>query len=109
MSVTWDGRDTKQRWRRGAEVRLNTDGSIDEICVPRCAVHLEQMSDGFWWMGLTIPGADQDTLGVQFSVGRSGKHKARRIIVTAEDQNGGLCEGFRRTLRPKRKGKRGST
>jgi hypothetical protein len=36
----------------GVEVRLNDDGTIDEIIVPSCSVHVEQMDDGQYWMGL---------------------------------------------------------
>ena len=38
----------------GVEVRLNDDGTIDEIVTSRpCTFHLEQMDDGQYWIGLT--------------------------------------------------------
>jgi len=38
----------------GVEVRLNDDGSIDEIVTRRPSTfHLEQMDDGRYWIGLT--------------------------------------------------------
>lgn len=37
------------------EVRLNTDGSLDEV-VGTGAFHLEQMGDNLWWMRLDAPG-----------------------------------------------------
>lgn len=36
-----------------SEVRRLPDGSIDEILAINVNVHLEQMDDGFWWMGIT--------------------------------------------------------
>lgn len=36
----------------GVEVRLNSDGTIDEICVPAVGFHLEQMDDGQYYIGL---------------------------------------------------------
>lgn len=32
------------------EIRLNTDGSLDEVVSSNCHFHLEQMSDSHWWM-----------------------------------------------------------
>lgn len=38
----------------GVEVRLNADGTIDEIVTDRpMRFHLEQMDDGQYWIGLT--------------------------------------------------------
>jgi hypothetical protein len=34
------------------EVRRNPDGSLDEIVANDCMVHLEQMDEGHWWMGI---------------------------------------------------------
>lgn len=36
-------------------VRLNGDGSLDEICARGCNFHLEQMDTGYWWMGIEDP------------------------------------------------------
>lgn len=35
------------------EIRRNADGSLDEIVIQQCTVHLEQMDDNAWWLGLT--------------------------------------------------------
>lgn len=40
------------------EVRLNDDGSLDEL-VGSGAFHLEQMGDNHWWMSLTGPGGEE--------------------------------------------------
>lgn len=34
------------------EIRNNDDGSLDEIVAHACDLHLEQMADGHWWMGI---------------------------------------------------------
>ena len=34
------------------EIRRNEDGSLDEIVASDVAIHLEQMSDGHWWMSI---------------------------------------------------------
>jgi hypothetical protein len=34
------------------EIRKNDDGSIDEIVAKGCAVHVEQMTDDGWYMGI---------------------------------------------------------
>jgi hypothetical protein len=40
----------------GHEIRLNEDGTLDEVCAWGF-VHLEQMDDGHWWLGIdTIDG-----------------------------------------------------
>lgn len=43
----------------GIEIRFNDDGSLDEVIVyvdGKCIVHLEQMSDVSWWVGLYAKG-----------------------------------------------------
>jgi hypothetical protein len=35
------------------EVRRNSDGTLDEIVANDVVVHLEQMADNFWWMGVS--------------------------------------------------------
>lgn len=34
------------------DLRLNDDGSIDEILAENATVHLEQMDDGAWYLGI---------------------------------------------------------
>ncbi len=46
MQAIREGRGTLQ------EVRLNEDGTLDEIVINDCYVHLEQMDKGAWWMGI---------------------------------------------------------
>lgn len=41
--------------RRNVEVRLNRDGSLDEVVGERCMIHLEQMSATHWWMEVGLP------------------------------------------------------
>lgn len=40
-----------QRFGKTGEVRLNEDGSVDEI-VASGPIHIEQMSEGQWWMSI---------------------------------------------------------
>jgi hypothetical protein len=76
----------------GGEVRLNDDDSIDEICVNDVDIHLEQMTDGLWWMGIT-PRSDRDNrLMVNlFASGRA------HIKCNAESEDGRLIAGFGKT------------
>lgn len=37
------------------EIRRNDDGSIDEIIAHGANLHIEQMSDDGWFMGLEVP------------------------------------------------------
>jgi len=37
------------------EIRRNPDGSIDEIAAKGADLHIEQMSDDGWFMGLDMP------------------------------------------------------
>lgn len=32
------------------EIRTNDDGTLDEVCAQSCAVHLEQLDTGHWWL-----------------------------------------------------------
>ncbi len=49
-------------------VLWNRDGTVDEIVIHNCTIHLEQMSDTAYWMGITKGGG---TLMVD--IGHSGK------------------------------------
>lgn len=37
------------------EIRRNPDGSIDEIVAKNCTLHVEQMSNDGWFMGIDGP------------------------------------------------------
>lgn len=37
------------------EIRRNRDGSLDEVVAQNVFVHLEQMADNAWWMGVSTP------------------------------------------------------
>lgn len=50
------------------EIRLNPDGSLDEVCAP--GFHLEQMSGTHWWMNIN---------GVHVNLHSKGKIKATVI------------------------------
>lgn len=41
------------------EVRRNADGSLDEIVASGVTVHLEQMSEKSWWLGIDKGGYRQ--------------------------------------------------
>lgn len=40
---------------RPVEIRANDDGSIDEIVASNCDLHIEQMTDASWFMGIRAP------------------------------------------------------
>jgi hypothetical protein len=61
------------------EIRRNADGTLDEIVANDVAVHLEQMAENFWWMGVST--ADNAHLvHVNF-------YAETKIEVEAEDQH----------------------
>lgn len=39
-------------------------GDIDEIVVHDCTVHVEQMDERCWWIGITKAGSDRQWMGV---------------------------------------------
>lgn len=58
----------------GFEVRLNEDGSIDEIVTSRpCTFHLEQLDDGQYWMALTPTTENPDRDYQNIVLTRKGK------------------------------------
>lgn len=81
---------TKRFWSKG-EVRLNDDGSIDEIVIGQTQFfHLEQMDGGHWW--LAVDGKDGRRMCINFY--RQGQD----IRVTCEDDgfhSSGITEGFK--------------
>lgn len=36
------------------EIRLDTNGELDEVVADRCSFHLERMDDGHWWMAIYL-------------------------------------------------------
>ena len=40
------------------EIRRNPDQSIDEICIAGGNVHIEQMDNSGWFMGVELPNGD---------------------------------------------------
>jgi hypothetical protein len=58
----------------GIEVRLNEDGTVDEIVTSRpCTFHLEQMDDGQYWIGLTPTTGNRKRDYQSIMLTRSGK------------------------------------
>lgn len=74
------------RWGK-IEVRLNADESVDEIVASNVSLHLEQMDDGYWWMGISRPN------GERMIVNLYTKHRAA-IAVNAESEDGRISVGF---------------
>jgi len=60
----------------GVEVRLNDDGTIDEVCWGRedVSFHLEQMDDGQYWIGLGWTDAEGEWHTQHVMLTRHGKH-----------------------------------
>lgn len=61
------------------EIRRNRDGSLDEVVAQNVFVHLEQMADNSWWMGLSTSD-DAHLIHVNF-------YSDRAIEAEAEDQH----------------------
>ncbi len=59
------------------EVRRNDDGSLDEVVAHNAFVHLEQMDDDQWWLGVTV---GLSTVHVNLS-----SKKRIRAIVEVDD------------------------
>ena len=55
----------RARTHKDVEIRYNDDGTVDEIVVKhptdpkRCLLHLEQMDDGYYWIGLAPPDSEE--------------------------------------------------
>ena len=45
---------------RRVEVRFDDDGKFDELCTDACGIHFEMMDNKTLWIGLTIPGQDDE-------------------------------------------------
>lgn len=61
------------------EIRRNGDGSLDEVVAQNVFVHLEQMADNSWWMGVSTPD-NAHLIHVNF-------YSAGMIEAEAEDQH----------------------
>lgn len=61
------------------EIRRNRDGSLDEVVAQNVFVHLEQMADNSWWMGVSTPD-NTHLVHVNF-------YSERVIEAEAEDQH----------------------
>jgi hypothetical protein len=61
------------------EIRRNRDGSLDEVVAQNVFVHLEQMADNSWWMGVSTPN-DSHLVHVNF-------YSDSKIDAEAEDQH----------------------
>ncbi len=60
------------------EIRLNDDGSLDEVVADTCSVHLEQMDDNQWWLGVDdLPCAKGHRISVFFQA----RGKIRAMIA----------------------------
>jgi hypothetical protein len=54
--------------------QFNEDGSLDEVVIEDCTFHLEQMSDGHWWIG--IYQKDKPDIHINLSTKRGAKIRA---------------------------------
>lgn len=85
-----------KKWKKHGEVRLNDDGSVDEIVIKNCDVHLEQMDTGVWWMGICVGrrsgkfGNRKETMHVHIL-----NTKNRPVVVRAESDDDVISEGFK--------------
>lgn len=79
----------KKKWKKHGDVRLNSDGSIDEIVLKHCSVHLEQMDDNHYWMGLYAKDGSKHGICMHLRFAAKG-----RIRVSAETDDNIISEGF---------------
>lgn len=93
----WNYPNTKL-WKKHGEVRLNPDQSIDEIVIGNCDIHIEQMSDGHWWMGVytgrrTKPhGNRKEVMHIRLF------HKQDKpVVINCETDDGLITEGYFKT------------
>lgn len=68
--------DRKITQPRVIEIRLNPDGSMDEVCAP--GFHLEQMSATHWWMCIE---SDRGSVHVNL-------HSKATIKANVDDERG---------------------
>lgn len=62
------------------EARHNDDGTLDEVVASGVDFHLEQLSDGVWWIGLELPDGKRST--VVLSTARGAKVSGRYEVET---------------------------
>ena len=60
------------------ELRLNADGSLDEVVSDTCSFHLEQMSDTHWWMAVETK---EGIVHISF-------HSKSTIVANVDDERG---------------------
>lgn len=74
-------------WMPKGEVRLNPDRTIDEVVIKQPEmVHIEQMNDGLWWIGITV---DDVLMHVNFHTKNN-----MPITVNVQTDDGVISEGF---------------
>lgn len=80
----------KKFWNNG-EVRLNDDGSVDEVVVVNpVLVHVEQMDSDYWWM--SIDGAQGRRMVFHFTI--RGK-KIHLALADDGHHSSGIEIGFK--------------
>jgi hypothetical protein len=66
------------------EIRKNADGTIDEIVAKGADLHIEQMSDDGWYMGMEMP----DGSYWQFWIG--SKNRRSSVVVRHTEMMPGI-------------------
>jgi hypothetical protein len=98
---TCDRSTLAKKWKKHGEVRLNPDKSIDEIYIEKCDLHIEQMSDGNWWIG--VYAGPRTGIKPKYGKRRNRKdmmhirlfHKQDKPVhVNCETDDGLITEGF---------------
>lgn len=85
-----------KKWKNHGEVRLNPDGSVDEICIKNCDVHLEQLGQESWWMGIGT-GRRHGKFGNRkemMHVNLFSKNLKAHVDVNCETEDGIISEGW---------------
>lgn len=73
------------------EIRLNADGTLDEIVASNALFHLEQMDSNAWWLSVEAGGKRVD-VWLRAGKGRIGVYYEETTQQkTADPAAGGLC------------------
>jgi len=63
--------------RKTREIRLDSDGEVDDVFIGDCDIHFERMNVTDWWMGVYLKGKNENN-AITF---RIGLEKGKIIVI----------------------------